>query len=215
MKRILLILLISLLCSSLFASSVSDKEVSNAFVAITDLGYIAASNFISLKRVDFDSIAIKISSKNSLPEAILLSNADLSTYMPYFLNEDSSDGYFASLIPSINPIVKDRLLINDWKEGEAVVTGAAVVVFPDGMTFQSLITNATSGQFPNVGISFSFNVSGSLFSESLLIKGVIIVSSDEYGVPIINPIRLSVNDKDYNLSFFEKAPLLLTMKNDV
>ena len=71
MKKAFIIVVMFIFSISLFANEVSEKDVSNAFVAITDAGYIAASNFISFKRVDYDSIAIKMSSETSLPEAIL------------------------------------------------------------------------------------------------------------------------------------------------
>jgi len=197
-----------------FASSVSEGDVSNAFVAITDLGYVSASNFISLQRENYESIAIRTSQDNLLPEAILFSDADLSTYINYF-NKEKSSNFLASFIPSINPIVLERLELNDWQKGEAIVTGAAALVFPDDLTMQKLISDGSMGIFPRVGVSFNFSVYGSLFKETVNIKGILLVSSDSYGVPQITPIRLNINNQDYDLSFFDRAPLLLTMKNDI
>ncbi|NCD05395.1 MAG: hypothetical protein EOL97_04685 [Spirochaetia bacterium] len=214
MKRFLLIIFFVLLMHPFFASSVSEGDVSNAFVAITDLGYVSASNFISLQRENYESIAIRISQDNLLPEAILFSDADLSTYISYF-NKEPSSNFLASFLPSINPIVLERLELNDWKKGEAIVTGAAALVFPDNLTMQKLISDGSMGIFPRVGVSFNFSVYGSLFKEAVNIKGILLVSSDSYGVPQITPIRLNINNQDYDLSFFERAPLLLTMKNDI
>ncbi len=214
MKRFLLILFFVLLMHPFFASSVSEGDVSNAFVAITDLGYVSASNFISLQRENYESIAIRTSQDNLLPEAILFSDADLSTYINYF-NKEKSSNFLASFIPSINPIVLERLELNDWQKGEAIVTGAAALVFPDDLTMQKLISDGSMGIFPRVGVSFNFSVYGSLFKETVNIKGILLVSSDSYGVPQITPIRLNINNQDYDLSFFDRAPLLLTMKNDI
>lgn len=217
MKKAFIIILFAIFSTSLFANNVSEKDVSNAFVSITDAGYIAASNFISFKRVDYDSIAIKMSPETSLPEAILVNGADLSDFLKYFpeIQNSNNSGFSISLIPTIDPIVRERLLINDWKKGESIVTGAAVVVFPKGTTFQTLITNGTNGVFPKVALSFNFFVEGSLYEESLQISGILIISADSYGVPIIQPVNLKINEEEYNKNFFEKAPLLLTMKNDV
>jgi len=214
MKRFLLILFFVLLMHPFFASSVSEGDVSNAFVAITDLGYVSASNFISLQRENYESIAIRTSQDNLLPEAILFSDADLSTYINYF-NKEKSSNFLASFKPSINPIVLERLELNDWQKGEAIVTGAAALVFPDDLTMQKLISDGSMGIFPRVGVSFNFSVYGSLFKETVNIKGILLVSSDSYGVPQITPIRLNINNQDYDLSFFDRAPLLLTMKNDI
>ncbi len=215
MKRLCILFLFIIISNSIFASNVSKKDVSNAFVAISDLGYVAASNFISFKRVDYDSIAIKMSQKNSLPEAILFNDADLHTFLQYFLINNKQNSFSSYFIPSIDPIVRERLLINDWDKGEAIVNGAAVIVFPNNMTFQKLISDGTSGIFPKVGVSYNYKVSGTLFSEEISIKGVFIFSSNEEGVPLITPLKLKINGEDYDLSIFDEAPLLLTMKNDI
>lgn len=215
MKKVFMTIIFLVFASSLFASNVSDKDVSNSFVAITDLGYIAASNFISFRRVDYDSIAIKMSEKNSLPEAVLFNNADLSTFLKYYKVSNSNNGFSYNFIPSIDPSVRERLILNDWKSSEAIVTGAAAIVFPNNMTFQKLISDGIEGRYPNVGVSFNFTVEGTLFSEAIKIKGILIFSSDQYGVPEISFIKLQVNDEDYDQTFFSRAPLLLTMKNDV
>ena len=119
------------------------------------------------------------------------------------------------MIPTIDPIVRERLLFNDWKAGEAIVTGAAVVVFPKGTTFQTLVSNGINGMFPKVAISFNFVVSGYLFEKDIKITGVFLISADSNGIPNIQTINLKVNDEEYSKEFINKAPLLLTMKNDV
>lgn len=215
MKRILTILFILVFMQAFFAATPSEKDVSNAFVAITDLSYVSAANFISFNRRNFDSFAIRTSPETSLPDALLINDADLNEFLPYFSVDLENTNFFSSLIPTIDPFVKERLTINNWKKGEAIVTGAAAFVFPKGLTFQQLISNASAGIFPKVGISFNFYVEGSLFSEDLNIKGTLIVSADSYGVPEVVPLRLIINNENYDLSFFEKAPLLLTMKNDI
>ncbi len=217
MKKTFIIIFLSFFSFTLFANNVSEKDVSNAFVAITDAGYIAASNFISFKRVDYDSIAIKMSSETSLPEAILVNGADLSFFLDYFPEKlsSSNSGFAVSLIPSIDPIVRERLLINDWSPGEAIVTGAAVVVFPKGTNFQTLVSNGINGIFPKVAISFNFIVNGYLFEEDINITGVFLISADSNGIPNIQTINLKVNDEEYDKDFINNAPLLLTMKNDV
>ena len=215
MKRCLTFLVLLVFMHTFFAATPSEKDVSNAFVAITDLSYVAAANFISLSRRNFDSIAIRTSTETSLPDALLISDADLNEFLPYFSVEVENTSFFSSLIPTIDPFVKERLTMNDWKKGEAIVTGAAAFVFPKGLNFQQLISNTSAGIYPKVGISFNFYVEGSLFSENLNIKGTLIVGADSYGVPEIVPLRLIINNENYDLSFFEKAPLLLTMKNDI
>lgn len=215
MKKLFSLIIFSMFSFSLFSSNISDRDVSNAFVAITDLGYIAASNFISFKRVDYDSVAIKMSQKNSLPEAILFNNADVSSFIKYYPKTSNTNSFSSYFFPSIDPIVRERLLINNWEKGEAIISGAAAIVFPTDVNFQKLISDGTNGLFPNVGVSFNYKVEGSIFSEDFLIKGVIIVSSDSYGVPKISPLKLMINNEEYDLSIFEKAPLLLTMKNDI
>jgi hypothetical protein len=214
MKGFLTTLLFLILINPLFASNISEKEVSNAFVAITDLGYITAADFISLNRKNFDSIAVRISPSTSLPDAVLFSDADLSFFLPYF-EEDDNSNFFSSFLPTIDPFVRERLEINNWKNGEAIVTGAAALVFPNNMTFQQFLSSFQSENLPKVGVSFNFTVSGTLFESDINIKGILIVESDSYGVPTVSPLRLTINNEDYDLSFFERAPLLLTMKNDI
>ena len=217
MKRLLPIIVFMLMINPLFASNVSEADVSNAFVAITDLGYVTVSNFISFRNADFESIAIRISDKNSLPEALLFDEADLGEYLSYFMAENNNNNisFFSAFLPSIDPLVKQRLEINNWKKGEAIITGAAAIVFPNDFSLQSLLADTSQIFSKKVGLSFNFNVEGTLFKEMINMKGIIILSSDSYGVPVISPVRLVINQEDYDLAFFERAPLLLTMKNDI
>jgi hypothetical protein len=215
MKRLLPFIIFLLMINPLFASNASEEDVSNAFVAITDLGFVAVSNFISLNRADFDSIAVRVSEKNSLPEALLINEADLSDYLPYFKEDKQTFSFLSSFLPSIDPLVKERLEINNWKKGEAIVTGAGTIIFPNDFSLQNLLSDTSQLFSTKIGLSFNFYVDGSLFKEKINIKGIIIVSSDSYGVPIITPIKLDINQENYDLKFFEKAPLLLTMKNDI
>lgn len=215
MKRLLSVILFIVILNPIFASEPIASEVSNAFVAVTDISYIAAANFISLQKVDYDSIAVRVSEETSLPEAILISNADLGTFLPYFSTPDNNTGFLGSFLPSLDPLVKARLVQNDWEKGEAIVTGVAAIVFPDNLNFQKILTDASSGIFPKVGLSFNFYIEGTLFNDKINIKGIFIVDSDSNGVPIITPIKLTINQIDYDSTFFERAPLLLTMKNDI
>lgn len=215
MKRLLPFIIFLMMINPLFASNASEADVSNAFVAITDLGFVAVSNFISLNRADFDSIAVRVSEKNSLPEALLINEADLSDYLPYFKEDKQTFSFLSSFLPSIDPLVKERLEINNWKKGEAIVTGAGTIIFPNDFSLQNLLSDTSQIFSTKIGLSFNFYVDGSLFKEKINIKGIIIVSSDSYGVPIITPIKLDINQENYDLKFFEKAPLLLTMKNDI
>ena len=119
MKRFLAVLFLVVMLHPLFSSTVSESEISNAFVAITDLGFISAANFISLNRQNFDSIAIRISSETSLPESALYNNADLSSFLPYYNTKKERTSFLSELLPTMDPIVKDRLLINRWEIGRA------------------------------------------------------------------------------------------------
>lgn len=196
MKRIISVLLVITLIAPVFANDLSIDEVTTAVDAIVDTSYVAASQFLTFSNSsDIPSIAIRVPEGKYLPDAVVVNEGDMSSYLKYFPeNSDSS-----SLLSPMRSTVREQLIQDNWVKGQAIVTGVAAVVFQQDQSIMSLISGALGGIFPKVGMVTNYTVEGEAFSEPAVVKGTFIISAESDGTLQIDVISLNINDKSYNI----------------
>lgn len=198
MKKVISIFLLVLFACPLFSEALSTDEINKAISAIIDTSYVAASQFLSFQNSEIPSIAIRIPPGKFLPDAIIVNEGDLKTFLEYFPEQTESD--YSSILAPINATVRQQLLNNDWMEGEAIVTGVAAIVFSQDQSVFSLIAGALNGVFPKVGLVTDFTIEGSAFSMPAHVEGTFIVSTNEDTSLDIKAIKLVINNKVYQLN---------------
>lgn len=197
MKKVISIVILVLFALPLFSSELSSEEIDKAINAIIDTSYVAASQFLSFQNSEIPSIAIRVPKGKLLPDAIIVNEADLESFLDYFPERSSISS--SSILAPIQSTVRQQLLDSNWKQGEAVVTGVAATVFSEDQSVFSLITSALNGIFPRVGLVTDFTIEGNAFSIPAHVEGTFIVSANDDTSLEIKAIKLLINDKIYQL----------------
>jgi hypothetical protein len=198
MKKIISIFLLVLFTCPLFSEGLSTDEINKAISAIIDTSYVAASQFLAFQNSEIPSIAIRVPQGKFLPDALIVNEGDLESFLQYFPEQTESSS--SNILAPINATVRQQLLADDWIKGEAIVTGVAATVFNHDQSVFSLISEALNGTFPRVGLLTDFTIEGSAFSIPAHVEGVFIVSTNEDTSLNIEAIKLAINDKVYQLN---------------
>lgn len=197
MKKFILVLLMVISSIPLYSEGLTNNEINKSISAIIDISYVATSQFLSFQESEIPTIAIRVPQNKLLPDAVIVNEADMASFLPYFI--ESTKGNSSSVLAPVKDTVRQQLTNSDWSMGEAIITGASAIVFNKDQSVFSLITKAISGNFPKVGLVTDFTVTGSEFSKPVHVEGTFIVSVlDDYSLDI-NAIDLVINDTIYNL----------------
>jgi hypothetical protein len=197
MKRVLSIFLLVIFICPLFAEDLSIDEINSSISAIIDTSYVAASQFLSFQDSEIPTIAIRVPQGKMLPDAIIVNEADLSSFIQYYPEQTGNSS--ASLLSPVKSTVRQQLQNSNWRMGEAIVTGVAAPVFSQDQSIFSLISGALNGVFPRVGLVTDFTVEGSDFSQPVHVQGTFIIGALADTSIDITTVELRINDKVYNI----------------
>jgi hypothetical protein len=197
MKKAISIFILVVFAFPLFSEGLSNYEINKAVSAIIDTSYVAASQFLSFQDSEIPSIAIRVPQGKLLPDAVIVNEADIKSFLKYFPEQTKISS--SNILSPIKATVRQQLLNSDWSEGEAIVTGVAATIFSKDESVFSLIAGALNGVFPRVGLLTDFIIEGSAFSMPAHVEGTFIVSVKEDTSLDIKAIELVINDKVYKL----------------
>jgi hypothetical protein len=137
-----------------------------------------------------------------LPSAVIFDHADLSSFLAYFpeASDTSENGNSLQLLLSrasdpLAPIIRKRLTVHDWKEGEAILDGTCAIKYQTGMTYGKMMSGVLTGTYPKAALAMDMTVSGIRVTVQVHVEGVFILAGDADGNLDITPVEFSVNGK--------------------
>ncbi|MBI9096334.1 MAG: hypothetical protein JEY71_15820 [Sphaerochaeta sp.] len=199
MKRTITVMMILFLCFGAFAKP-SANDVTVALAAITDSTIASIAGFLNNPPLELPGLSLMFRERESLPYALIFRDSDLGSYLPVFekTRAKSDESFFASLMRAakgpLNDIALQYLTVHAWEDGHALLNGAAVTSFGEGVTLSSLMGSALmNGGMRAIAVAVDVRVSGRRVSEPVSVKGVFIIKSDAQGYFEIEPVELTIN----------------------
>ncbi|MDD4647500.1 MAG: hypothetical protein PHP67_04700 [Sphaerochaeta sp.] len=202
MKYLIPFLLMFCLLSPLGAKEPTPNDVTVAIAAITDTTICAVAAFLNTPKLDLPGSNLYFRDGETLPHILTFQEADLGEYLPVFLaTKEGGTSFFASLMQAargpLNDVAIQYLTVHAWEEGHAVLKGAAVTDWGEGVTLPSLMgTVIQSGKIPDIIVTADVVVDGRRVSTSVRVEGKFLLHSDDEGFFAVRPLTLKINGRD-------------------
>lgn len=202
MKYLIPFLLMFCLLSPLGAKEPTPNDVTVAIAAITDTTICAVAAFLNTPKLDLPGSNLYFRDGETLPHILTFQEADLGDYLPVFLaTKEGGTSFFASLMQAargpLNDVAIQYLTVHAWEEGHAVLKGAAVTDWGEGVTLPSLMgTVIQSGKIPDIIVTVDAVVDGRRVSTSVRVEGKFLLHSDNEGFFAVRPLTLKINGRE-------------------
>jgi len=202
MKYLIPFLLMFCLLSPLGAKEPTPNDVTVAIAAITDTTICAVAAFLNTPKLDLPGSNLYFKDGETLPHILTFQEADLGDYLPVFLaTKEGGTSFFASLMQAargpLNDVAIQYLTVHAWEEGHAVLKGAAVTDWGEGVTLPSLMgTVIQSGKIPDIIVTADVVVDGRRVSTSVRVEGKFLLHSDDEGFFAVRPLTLKINGRE-------------------
>nr|WP_321265157.1 hypothetical protein [uncultured Sphaerochaeta sp.] len=202
MKYLIPFLLMFCLLSPLGAKEPTPNDVTVAIAAITDTTICAVAAFLNTPKLDLPGSNLYFRDGETLPHILTFQEADLGDYLPVFLaTKEGGTSFFASLMQAargpLNDVAIQYLTVHAWEEGHAVLKGAAVTDWGEGVTLPSLMgTVIQSGKIPDIIVTADVVVDGRRVSTSVRVEGKFLLHSDNEGFFAVRPLTLKINGRE-------------------
>ena len=202
MKYLIPFLLMFCLLSPLGAKEPTPNDVTVAIAAITDTTICAVAAFLNTPKLDLPGSNLYFKDGETLPHILTFQEADLGEYLPVFLaTKEGGTSFFASLMQAargpLNDVAIQYLTVHAWEEGHAVLKGAAVTDWGEGVTLPSLMgTVIQSGKIPDIIVTADVVVDGRRVSTSVRVEGKFLLHSDDEGFFAVRPLTLKINGRE-------------------
>ncbi len=202
MKYLATIVLMIGLLFPLGAKDPTPNDVTVAVAAITDTTICAVAAFLNTPSFQLPGTNFYFRNNETLPSVLSFDNADIGTFLPLFMaRKSNSSNFLTSLLDAakgpLNDIAIQYLTVHAWEEGHALLKGAAVTGWGDGMTLASLMgTVVTTGKIPPITITVDVNVKGRRVSTPVRVEGEFMLHSDDEGYFEVQPVALKINGKE-------------------
>ncbi|HIV98583.1 MAG TPA: hypothetical protein IAB12_02240 [Candidatus Ornithospirochaeta avicola] len=203
MKRFSLLLLLFLCCSFLFSVSISDAQ--KAISASLDASFSALSSSLSSPPVRLQGVTV--SQSGGMPFFILFTRSDLSTYKESLSFRYSGNEEWLKIlfnISSESSLSASVEHLQGYEKGAVIIDGTIYIVDDGSLEYSQLFEN---GDYSSVHIplSVSLILTGSAFSESVLIEGDFLIYGSSSHLYVENR-RLEINkeeisDADFTLFY--------------
>ena len=190
------------LLSPLGAKEPTPNDVTVAIAAITDTTICAVAAFLNTPKLDLPGSNLYFKDGETLPHILTFPEADLGDYLPVFLaTKEGGTSFFASLMQAargpLNDVAIQYLTVHAWEEGHAVLKGAAVTDWGEGVTLPSLMgTVIQSGKIPDIIVTADVVVDGRRVSTSVRVEGKFLLHSDNEGFFAVRPLTLKINGRE-------------------
>ena len=190
------------LLSPLGAKEPTPNDVTVAIAAITDTTICAVAAFLNTPKLDLPGSNLYFKDGETLPHILTFQEADLGDYLPVFLaTKEGGTSFFASLMQAargpLNDVAIQYLTVHAWEEGHAVLKGAAVTDWGEGVTLPSLMgTVIQSGKIPDIIVTADVVVDGRRVSTSVRVEGKFLLHSDDEGFFAVRPLTLKINGRE-------------------
>ncbi len=190
------------LLSPLGAKEPTPNDVTVAIAAITDTTICAVAAFLNTPKLDLPGSNLYFRDGETLPHILTFQEADLGDYLPVFLaTKEGGTSFFASLMQAargpLNDVAIQYLTVHAWEEGHAVLKGAAVTDWGEGVTLPSLMgTVIQSGKIPDIIVTADVVVDGRRVSTSVRVEGKFLLHSDNEGFFAVRPLTLKINGRE-------------------
>jgi hypothetical protein len=201
MKISALFLMFLLLMVPLAAKAPTANDITVAVAALTDATICAVAAFINTPALELPGMQFHYAETESLPRLLVFDQADLGTFLPYFLQtRNSSNSFFASLLRTargpLNDIAIQYLTVHAWQVGHAILQGSATTEWRKGDSVATLMGSVLStGAIPPLSVDANVLVSGRRVSTPVKIDGTFLLYTDEEGYFAVEPISLKINGK--------------------
>ena len=199
MKYLATLVLMMMILLQPVSSAPSANDVTVAIAAITDSAICAVAAFLNTPSLMLPGNTLHFRPNETLPNLLIYQDSDIGTYLPVFLaTKEISTNFFASLMQAakgpLNEIAIQYLTVHDWEVGHAILKGAMVTAWGEGITLASLMGMVlTTGKIPAITISTDVTVQGRRVSTPVRVEGVFMLHSDEEGYFAVRPLTLKIN----------------------
>ncbi len=202
MKYLVTIVLLLSLLAPLGAKAPTANDVTVAIAAITDSAICTVAAFLNTPSLELPGSTLHFRSDETLPSILIFQQSDIGSYLPVFLKTKEGNGsFFASLLQAargpLNDIAIQYLTVHGWEEGHAILKGAAVTSWGEGMTLSSLMTSVVaSGRIPPILVATDVTVEGRRVSTPVRVEGTFMLHSDDEGYFAVRPLTLKINGEE-------------------
>ncbi|MFA7119054.1 MAG: hypothetical protein WC159_09795 [Sphaerochaetaceae bacterium] len=189
MKKWLVVFLCGVFCSSIFASP-SQNDVIVAVAAITDSCIVNCAGYVASHQYILPGCTLAKEERQALPSSLILSQSDLSHYLAVIPPPQENGNWFSQLVSSasgpLDKLARTYLTVHDWKEGEALLTGTVVPLFPVGLGLSDIFSSVlTAKPLEPIETLVDVWVRGSRLSMPVHVKGTFeITNTKEQGLSI-------------------------------
>ncbi|MGE4583532.1 MAG: hypothetical protein AB7C91_02705 [Sphaerochaeta sp.] len=193
------LLVLVVLLAPVGAKTPTANDVTVALAAITDSTICAVAAFLNSPALDLPGSSLHFKANQTLPSILIFQDSDIGTYLEVFQKTKQANlSFFASLLEAakgpLNDVAIQFLTVHDWQKGQAILKGAAVTEWGEGVSLASLMTTVvTTGRFPSVTVSADVVVQGKRVSTPVRVEGTFMLHSDEDGYFAVEPLTLRIN----------------------
>ncbi len=173
-----------------------------AIAAITDSAICTVAAFLNSPALELPGSKLHFRPNETLPSILIFQESDIGSYLPVFLKtKEGGTSFFASLLQAargpLNDIAIQYLTVHGWEVGHAVLKGAAVTSWGEGMTLTSLMASVmTSGRIPPILVATDVTVDGRRVSTPVRVEGTFMLHSDDEGYFSVRPLTLKINGEE-------------------
>jgi hypothetical protein len=97
----------------------------------------------------------------------------------------------------LNDVAIQYLTVHAWEKGHAILKGAAITEWGEGVTLPSLMGSVIqSGKIPDILFTADVVVAGRRVSTSVRVEGKFILHSDDEGYFAVRPLTLKINGRE-------------------
>ena len=202
MKYLVIVVLLLSLLSPLGAKAPTANDVTVAIAAITDSAICTVAAFLNSPALELPGSKLPFRPNETLPSILIFQESDIGSYLPVFLKtKEGGTSFFASLLQAargpLNDIAIQYLTVHGWEVGHAVLKGAAVTSWGEGMTLTSLMASVmTSGRIPPILVATDVTVDGRRVSTPVRVEGTFMLHSDDEGYFSVRPLTLKINGEE-------------------
>ena len=202
MRYLVIVVPVLSLFSPLGAKAPTANDLTVAIAAITDSAICTVAAFLNSPALELPGSKLHFRPNETLPSILIFQESDIGSYLPVFLKtKEGGTSFFASLLQAargpLNDIAIQYLTVHGWEVGHAVLKGAAVTSWGEGMTLTSLMASVmTSGRIPPILVATDVTVDGRRVSTPVRVEGTFMLHSDDEGYFSVRPLTLKINGEE-------------------
>lgn len=178
MRRILTMQLVLIFAFPLSALEVSGNDYLVARAAVTDCALAVTAGYIADPQYFMPGCTL---SQESLPRTLMVSQSDLSGYLPNVPEKPGNQTWYQRLADQakgpLDEQCRDVLAVHDWKKGDVLLSGTYRTDWPKGSTVVTLVAQALARRLAEVAVEVDLLLEGRRISRPIRVRGKAMIAS--------------------------------------